>query len=387
MEDLPGFIDRLIVNSNVYLSKFLYQFMGLGSTSTMPGERPVLTVLTYVLFLVCITAVYKKSKPLFFVGLYAGVMNLVSFILLQTNWEQDRLIMIYYPLMLLFLFGGIYYLLKSGRFKNLTWIYPVLLTVLLAGTGIHLKAKVDGNLPILQQNIAGNDLYGLTPDWENFIRMSRWADKNLDKNTVVASRKPSISYVYTGRNFAGIYNVPQVNTDDVVKQSREEREQNIFLVIELKPENVYAALMPFTEYAILSRNNRTFSIDGKSITSALIYKFPKSEFHNEITDALNANGVTYTLDYDAFLKQYVEDASHSYQITSPDMLLKTIRDANIKYLLLPQLRLYTLQNTGRYINTIHQYISYIQLKYPNSFRTIHTIGKEEICELAEYIGP
>jgi hypothetical protein len=386
MEDLPGFIDRLIVNSNVYLSKFLYQFIGLGSTSTVPGEKPVLTVLTYVLFLVCITAVYKKSKPLFFVGLYAGVMNLVSFILLQTNWEQDRLIMIYYPLMLLFLLGGIYYLLKSGRFKNLTWIYPVLLAVLLAGTGVHLKVKVDGNLPVLQQNIAGNDLYGLTPDWENFIKMSRWADKNLDKNAVVASRKPSISYVYTGRNFAAIYNVPQASTDDVVKQSREEREQNIVLVIELKPENVYTALMPFTEYAITGRG-KTFSIDGKDIASALVYKIPKSEFHNEITDALNTNGVTYTLDYDTFLKQYIEDASHSYQIISPDMLLKAIRDANIKYLLLPQLRIYTPQNTGRYINTIHQYIRYIQLKYPNSFRIIHTIGKEEICELAEYIGP
>ncbi|MDR1122392.1 MAG: hypothetical protein LBM08_15970, partial [Dysgonamonadaceae bacterium] len=268
MEDLPGFINRLIVNSNVYLSKFLYQFMGLRTTAVTLDSKPLLTVITYALFLVCIIAVYKKSKPLFFTGLYAGIMNIASFILLQTVWEQDRLIMIYYPFMLLFLLGGIYYLLKNRRFKKLTAIYPLILTALLVGTGIHMKAKVGENLPVLQQNLAGNDLYGLTSDWENFIKMSRWANDNLAKDAVIVSRKPSISYVYTGRNFAGIYNVPLVAISDIAGQSREEQTQNIFLAIELKSENLYTVLLPFTEYAFFSKDNNTFSINGKKIASA-----------------------------------------------------------------------------------------------------------------------
>ncbi|MDR1120486.1 MAG: hypothetical protein LBM08_06170, partial [Dysgonamonadaceae bacterium] len=268
-EDIPGLIRRVTENSHTYLSGFLYQYFGFRSYTTLPlASIPFLSLLTYILFVISLISVFRKNSPLLFVGLYAGISTFANLVLLHTLWAQDRILMVYYPYILLFLLGGIYYLLKNRRFKKLTAIYPLILTALLVGTGIHMKAKVGENLPVLQQNLAGNDLYGLTSDWENFIKMSRWANNNLAKDAVIVSRKPSISYVYTGRNFAGIYNVPLVAISDIAGQSREEQTQNIFLAIELKSENLYTVLLPFTEYAFFSKDNNTFSINGKKIASA-----------------------------------------------------------------------------------------------------------------------
>jgi hypothetical protein len=383
-EDISGLIQRVINNSHIYLAGFLYKYLGLRPDLPLKNI-PILSLVTYILFFVCLVSIFRKNKSLMFSGLYAGILLMASFVLLHTIWGQDRMMMVYYPYILLFLMGGIYYLLQNKRIRNLRWIYPVILAVCITGTYIHLKAKVETNWPVLQQNIRGNSLFGLTPDWENFIKMSRWSNANLDKNAVIASRKPTISYVYTGRRFSGIYRVPMVSIDDVIKQVREAEEQNIFLCIDRK-KSLPSEFMPFIEYAFASQDSENFSINGEKITLALLCKIDKSLFNDDLIELLNANNTAYTLDHNAFLNQYVEDKNVSYNITSPDMLLKHIKDNNIKYLLLPKLRLYMNQNTGSYINTIHQYISYIQMKYPNSFRPIHSIGKEETCEIAEFVG-
>jgi hypothetical protein len=387
MEDLPGYIDRLIVNSHVYLSGFLYKFMGFRSSSELPLDKmPVLTVLTYVLFFAGIIKVCKRNMPLLFTGIYAGVMNFACFILLQTLWEQDRLVMIYYPYILLFLLGGVYCLLKSKSLRGFTWIYPLLLVVLFAGTCVHLKVKVNNNLPVLQQNLAGNDLYGLTPDWENFIKMSRYvASDERFKNAVIVSRKPSISYIYTGRNFMGFYNVPSVNISDVVEQGRKAEDENTFLITDMK--KMLPGLSPFIQYVLTTKTGGNFSINNERVNAAAIYQIPKPLFDAELPAVLDSLGINYTSDYETFIRQYVDDRNVCYQITSPDSLLKVIKDNHVKYLLLPKIRIYTSQNTGMFVNTIHQYIAFIHLKYPDSFRIIHSIGKEENCELAEYAGP
>jgi hypothetical protein len=386
MEDLPGFINRLIVNSHIYLSGYLYKFMGVRSSSDfLLNNIPALTITTYILFFGCIIITYKKNKPLFFAGLYVGVMNFASFILLQTVWAQDRLIMIYYPLILLFLLGGIYYLLKNNILKKLAWIYPLILIILFIGTTIHLKIKVGQNLPVLQQNLLGNDLYGLTPDWENFVKMSRWANDNIDKEAVIVSRKPSISYIYTGREFYGFFNIPNDILDNVMKQYEEGKDEYSFLIIDINKMTI-SGLAPFTQHVLISKIGGDFSINNEKVTAAAIYKIPKPLLEdNYLINKLN-NNVNHTFDFESFIQQYINNKDNNYQIMNPDMLLKKIKDSNVKYLLLPRIRVYTDSNTGTYINTIHQYINFIQVKYPNSFRIIHSIGKEEICEIAEYIG-
>ena len=385
MEDFPGYINRIVINSNIYLSCFFYQYLGLIPISESPFEGPsALSIFTYLLFIVCIVAVFNKNKTLFFTGLYVGIMNFTSFILLQTTWAQDRLIMIYYPLMLIFILGGLYYLIKN---KKLSWIYPIILIILFIGTSIHTKGKLQKNIPILQQNILGSDLYGLTPDWENFIKMSRWANDNLDKNAVIASRKPTISYAYTGRDFFGIYNAPHVAISDILKRYHEEKEENIYLTVEVTQNSPnLKTLEPFLQYVFTTKSGGSFLINDKKITFAFVFKIEKSLITEDLINYLNTNNINYSINFDVFIKQYSDDKNILYQIIDPDILLQLITENNIRYFILAKIRLYTAQNTGQYINTIHQYLSYIQFKYPNRFKLIHNIGKEENCELAEFIA-
>ena len=389
-EDISGLITRVTQNSHVYLSGFLYKYFGFRSSSDLPLEDiPVLSLLTYVLFFISLAAVFKKNKFLTFTGLYAGAMVLSNFILLHKLWAQDRFLMVYYPFILLFLLGGFYYLFTNpnDRLKIISFVYPVLLIALLTGTGIHAKNRVGRNITVLQQNLLGNDLYGLTPDWENFIKMSRWANENLDKDAVIASRKPTISFVYTGRRFHGIYNVPYENINDLAESSLRDKNDYVFLTVERAPNHqMLSGFAPYLQYVFLTKQNGNFIINDKNISTAIVYKINKNVFSHEVTDYLDANNFNYTLEYDSFLKQYVDDKNVNYQIINPDVLLAYVKNNNIKYLILAKIRLYTSQNTGLYVNTIHQYISYIQLKYPEQFTLLHTIGKEETCDLAEFIG-
>ena len=385
-EDFSGLISRVIQNSHIYLSGFLYKYFGFRSSSDLPlTDIPVLSLLTYILFFVSLFAVFKKNKFLTFTGLYAGAMILVNFVLLHKLWAQDRFIMVYYPFVLLFLFGGFYYLFTNDRLKKFSFIYPVMLVAILIGTGIHAKNRIGRNIPVLQQNLLGNDLYGLTPDWENFIKMNRWVNENLDKDAIIASRKPSISYVYTGRSFLGIYNVPYVNINEIVESSLKDKNDYIFLTVE-RGSKLLPGIAPYVQFFFVTKQNGKFLINDKAIQGAIVYKINKNLFGHEVTDFLDANSFNYTLEYDSFLKQYVDDKNVSYQIINPDILLDHIKSNNIRYLILAKIRLYTAQNTGLFVNTIHQYISYIQLKYPDQFTLIHTIGKEETCELAEFVG-
>ncbi|MDR2916517.1 MAG: glycosyltransferase family 39 protein [Tannerella sp.] len=387
-EGFSGIIQRLIDNSNIYLSGFLYKYFGFRSSSDLPlKDLPALSILTYILFIICFVSVFKKNKSLVFTGLYAGILIFANFILLHKSWAQDRILMVYYPYVLLFLIGGFYYIFNKKAFRSISFIFPLILASLFIGTGIHAKNRIGKNLPALQQYLLGNDLYGLTPDWENFVKMSRWANENLDKDVVIASRKPTISYVYTGRYFYGMYNVPYVNIHEITKQSLVDKNDNIFLTIEVgENQAILNNLAPLLQYIFVTKQGASFSINGKGIKSAIVYKIEKSLFSEDLINSLNEYKLNYTLDYDSFLKQYVEDSNVGYQIIDPDVLLQNIKDNNIRYLILAKIRVYTPQNTGLFINTIHQYVTFIQLKYPNRFVLRHTIGKEETCELAEYIG-
>ena len=203
-ESLAGLVNRFIVNSQIYLSAFLCQFMGVipETPSNILHTSNMRTILIYLLFFCCMFIVFRRNKTLLFVGIYTGIMNFASFIILQSMWGQDRLIVIYYPLILLFLLGGIYYLFQIEVFRKFFFVYPLLLLILCIGTLLTTKNRIERHFPVLQENMFGNQLYGLTPDWQNFIKGSQWAAQNLERDAVIVSRKPSISKVYTGRDFA-----------------------------------------------------------------------------------------------------------------------------------------------------------------------------------------
>ena len=88
MEDLAGFMNRFLINSQIYLSAFLCQMMGIipETPSNLPQTDVWRTVIIYLLYFSGLVIVLRRNMALLFVGIYIGVMNFASFVLLQIIW-------------------------------------------------------------------------------------------------------------------------------------------------------------------------------------------------------------------------------------------------------------------------------------------------------------
>jgi hypothetical protein len=379
-EDFAGLVKRFVENSKVYLSAFLYQFMGLipETPSYAFKTDTARTIGIYLFYAGCLVFVFKRSKALLFVGLYAGIMNFASFVVLASRWAQDRLIMVYYPLILLLFLGGVYYLFQSKKRQSFFFIYPLLLLAICIGTLSITSNKVKQNLPVLQQNMLGDQLYGLTPDWVNFIKASQWAAKNLDKDAQIVSRKPTMSKVYTGRDFTITPTVLPIPLDTLTYlKSTEDRK---VIAIDAS-QGVYQG--DVIRYMISRVSGApALRINGAEVNMVCVYLMP-NDYIAELLPTLDSRKVNYTLDYDTF----VEDCKSigNVRIYDPEMMYQYLKEHHISYLLLSKLRIYPPRNTGEYINDVHRYFWYISFKYPESFRIIHTVGEDETCEIVEFI--
>jgi hypothetical protein len=92
-------------------------------------------------------------------------------------------------------------------------IYMVI-AVLVSGSVVMSSFKRGfANLPIIKKNIKGDKFYGYTPDWQNFLKCSEWCADSLPENSLVASRKAPMSFVYGhGKKFFPVYSVIQRDT-------------------------------------------------------------------------------------------------------------------------------------------------------------------------------
>jgi hypothetical protein len=82
------------------------------------------------------------------------------------------------------------------------------------GKSISAIAK---NIPSLKRNLKGDIYAGYTPDWRNFLQMSRFCADSLPADAVVLSRKPSDSFLYAyGKKFEEQFSVSTNNADSVL---------------------------------------------------------------------------------------------------------------------------------------------------------------------------
>ncbi len=218
-EDLVGFINRFWDNSNLYLSKHFFRFIGFRPEAT--DTKVFLTILIYVLFIFAIYFAFKKNRYLLFTGIYLAVLVGITFIIVQARWDQSRLIIIYLPLIFLFLFSGIYYLSKIKSFKIIQGLFPVLIVILFFSNLKVTVDKVNRNEDYLMSHLSGNEFYGMTPDWINYIKMSQWSAKNIPEDLLIACRKPSISFIYAKRKFHGIYRIETKDPDELLKDLKD----------------------------------------------------------------------------------------------------------------------------------------------------------------------
>ncbi len=218
-EELLGFGQRFVDNSRLYLSKHFVKMAGF-KKSDSKSHNGLVTLLLYALFLFTLYKAYRYNRPLFFVGLYIAVMLGITFISLQKLWDQYRLIIPYFPLMVLFLLYGLYQLLlqfKKGRYLSL--LLMVMSFSMVSSTARSFDQVDTG---VLVSNLKGNKYEGYTPDWENFLRMSEYVGKNLGADSYVACRKPDMARLYAnGKKFYGIFRFDSEDADVLLAQLKE----------------------------------------------------------------------------------------------------------------------------------------------------------------------
>lgn len=387
-EDFVGFLQRILDNSNLYLSKHFFKFLGLRPEVTgdppMPIEiAPILTFFTVVIFVAAFIMVFRKNKMLLLTGIYIGSMLLASFIILQKQWDQWRLIIIYFPLMLLFTFTAFYYLFKKPDLKSFQFVLPGLL-VLFFFTSFGVTSKnVTVQQEIISKNLKGNYLYGWTPDWQNFILMSKWAGENVPKDYQIASRKVDISFIYGQRKFYPIYKVPNSTLDSILKPVKD---SSSYVIVHIKKlaESTERGDLPYRSY-LKGYVAGTFSMGGEPEDDSNyvgIYCFPSRVLTEMKNDPKIKGKVEIVDDARAWVTDLMKKNA-DIAIYDPDYLYDLLKKNKVKYALLASLRLNPNVNDGNIITTLHRYLFFIQLKYPDVLKEVNKIGTEETCSLVE----
>ncbi len=365
-EDFGGMVKRFFDNSEIYLSRLL--MIGTGIKDPGYSETSlIVTILVYLLFGAALFYAIKKSQVMRFVGYYLGIILFVTFVILQQHWGQMRLVIIYMPLIYLFLPWG---MLELGQIKKIRWLQPVIVLLLflmffnLFGQTIN-RAKA--NNEVLMKNLRGNKYYGYTPDWVNFLKMSEWAAENIPDGSVIASRKPSMSFIYgEGRNFYGLYRIPTLPADTaIIRMAQNPGEPVILSEKELKSSGMPMQL----EYG-MKRQVEAFISIGDTVYSVYYFSDRTRPAYLEL---IRQYGLSYGSDLD-YLNGKMERSGKPGIVVVPDSLINPLLRNNVDYIIRGSLRLNPAQKTNRVINTVHRYMYYMEQKYPGIFSQVSQIG-------------
>lgn len=213
-EDVAGMIDRFFNNFNTYFSLHMYRILNIRKTDTLL-VIPALSYITTIIIAIFTFISYRKNKYVFLSSLYFIVLCFGIFFGVQAANMQDRLIIIAMPFIFLVLFYGTYEITK--RYSGARSVFALFSVVMLLVTFGKTIALATENTKSLKKNMSGDIYYGYTPDWENFLRMSKYCADSLPTDAGILSRKPNMSFIYSnGRSFVGQYITTTTDADSVL---------------------------------------------------------------------------------------------------------------------------------------------------------------------------
>lgn len=208
-EGLGGLLVRMGENAQQYLGYHFGQFIGI------PLERGNLSFPLLVILLGLAILIFRRSRKPFpiFLATYLVVLLGITFLTQQAKWNQMRLVVVYLPLLLAFALNGLHDLLSALSPKiarGAIYTFVALASISTLATNLHAMTP-----STLAANLRGDQYAGLTPDWENYLRASAWAGKNLPDSAIIAARKPNNARIYAKRPFLGIFKLVAQHRDSV----------------------------------------------------------------------------------------------------------------------------------------------------------------------------
>lgn len=213
-EDFTGLLQRIWDNSELYLSKHLMKMTGFLPISEN-RINTIATLIIYVILILSAILAIKKNKKLLLIVLFLLSFIGTSFVTLQKMWDQERIIIIYFPYIALIFFTAIYFIFENQKLRKLQLV-PILFASIMT---ISIFSQAIGQINkynIPKKFTAGNfNTYNI--DWQNYMLACKWAGENLSDSSVVICRKPNMAWIASGKRdfFKGLYNVPSYNIDTV----------------------------------------------------------------------------------------------------------------------------------------------------------------------------
>lgn len=205
-----GFLMRLIGNSAYYLGYHLFSIFGLPSGEEFLINATV-ALFVYFIYLRGFLIAFKEKSFWFFIGTYTLFTLGITFFLLQTYWNQERLIITLAPLILIFLLHTLHELF-SNKMRRFSAALILFIFILLSFNLFKTFTKIPEQTKVITRYLKGDNFYGFPLDWQNYLAMARWSSENLPESTFVACRKPGMAFIYgKGKNFHGIW---RVTSDD-----------------------------------------------------------------------------------------------------------------------------------------------------------------------------
>ena len=226
-ESLMGFVTRFHQNSIQYLSRHFFRMLGF-----LPFDNETKNVygygMIYILSATLLIYIFKRNKYLFFSGLYGLSMCVITFVILHVFWNQDRLIIPFFPFVLLFLFGSLLQLFKDKWPALRPVVYVLMLLLPLISLNRYTRSV---NIKSIQEGLLGNRLYNYTTEWKNYIEAIQYIGKSEPKTTFAATRKAELAQIYSGgRNFYGINQAAEANNVDEFLKKLKDAGVNTFIL-------------------------------------------------------------------------------------------------------------------------------------------------------------
>ena len=295
-ETFGGFLNRFVDNSNLYLSKHFLKMVGLRADS-IKSVNGWYTIFLYVLFIIGAYQAFRKNKYLFFTTIYVAVMLGITFFALQKLWDQYRLIIPFFPFMVLVMVYTLVYLAKQSKGALGKRILVLFVIICFGSSLFQTFSKVD--LLTLRKNLKGDLYEGYTDDWRNYLSMTEYVGKELSENAFAAVRKPNMAQVYgNGKKFYGIYRYNTEDPDKLLKRLKDNGVTHVIMASLRKNPAVNNGQTINTIqrylYIIAKKYPQVFKLEyqiGGKVEPAYLFRvdYAATQFVNERSEHTNNN--------------------------------------------------------------------------------------------------
>ncbi|MBK9671166.1 MAG: hypothetical protein IPO70_02705 [Bacteroidetes bacterium] len=230
-EDIGGMFQRFFKNCNIYFSIHFLRMINLRKFDYVSTETiPFFAVLIPLILLEITRRMYAINKYIFFSAIYVILLCAGIFFGVQVANKQDRLLLIAMPLLFLVFFYGAYMLAK--KFPSTQKAFLFFAAVMLCISFVKSSMFVQNNFAVIRANLSGDYYYGFTPDWQNYLKLSKFCADSLAPNSKVLCRKPANSFLYAnGKKFIGEYSSPSTkpSADSILKVWKDKGVQYIIM--------------------------------------------------------------------------------------------------------------------------------------------------------------